>query len=252
MLLGKQSFIINKKLIGITLAAFAGIMFMFLFMMQSNAHFRNWDNKDNNVTFLSLFFVLGIMYSSLAFPAFRSKEKTMSYLMLPASAGEKFVFEILVRIFAFIFLMPLFFWLIVNIEGMIVHSFIPELTNYKFSFGGTFEELKNQGKFEGWAGLLIIQGILFVFITLFTGASHFSKSPLLKSMLTISLILAGFGFFSYLLFKGFNLREYHPSGDRILFISNKNTALEVSAILSTILNMCLLSVAWFKLKEKEV
>ncbi len=252
MQLGKQSFIINKKLIGITLAAFSGILFFALFLMQSNSHFVNWDNKDSIVTFIALFFVMGIMYSSLAFPAFRSKEKSMTYLMLPTSAAEKFVFEILVRIFAFIFLMPLFYWLVANIEGLVVHSFIPELTNYKFSFSGTLAEWENQGKFEGWARLLAIQGILFVFISSFTGASHFSKSPLLKTILTFSLILAGYGIFSYLLFKGFNLREYHPSDDRILFISNKNTALEVSAILSTILNIILLSVAWFKLKEKEV
>lgn len=252
MLLGKQSFIINKKLIGITLAAFAGILFIALFLMQSNSAFRNWENKDGMVTFIALFFVMGIMYSGLAFPAFRSKEKSMTYLMLPSSAAEKFVFEILVRIFAFIFLMPLFFWLVANIEGLVVHSFIPEFTNYKFSFSGKFDEWENQGKFESWARLLATQGVLFVFISSFTGATHFSKSPLIKTILTFTLILTGFGIYSYLLFKGFNLNEYHPSGNRILFISDKNTALAVSAILSTVLNISLLSIAWFKLKEKEV
>ncbi len=252
MLLGKQSFIINKKLIGITLGAFAGILFVSLFLMQSNSAFRNWENKDSVVTFIAFFFVIGIMYSSLAFPAFRSKEKSMTFLMLPSSAAEKFVFEILVRIFAFIFLMPAFFWVVANIEGLVVHSFIPELTNYKFSFIGTFQEWENQGKFEGWARLLAAQGILFVFISSFLGACYFSKAPLLKTILVVSVIMAGYGLFAYLLYKGFNLREYHPSGNRILFISDRGTALAVFAILSTILNLCLLSIAWFKLKEKEV
>lgn len=252
LLLGKQSFILNKKLIGISLAGFAGILLLYLFMMQYNAQFKNWDNKDNIVTFISLFFTIGIIYSSLSFPAFRSKEKTMAYLMLPASSLEKFLYELIVRIVFFLFLMPVYFWLVTNLEGIIVHSFVPELTNYKFSFGEVHSYIADQGKLEGWGKLIFAEGILFVLIASFTGASQFSKSPLLKTMFTISLIAAGYTLFIYLLVKGLNLREYHPAHDRILFIYSKNDAIISFAIISTLINLCLLTIAWFGLKEKEV
>lgn len=252
LLLGKQSFIINKKLIGISLAGSIGILFLLLLFFQFNANFQNWRNQNYLATFAFFFFALGIIYTSLSFPAFRSKEKSMAYLMLPVSLTEKFVFELLNRIVVFIFLMPVFFWLVANIEGMVVHSFIPEFINYKFSYGDIFTEMDNQGKIDGWTKVIFVQGVLFVFITAFTGACHFSKSPLLKTMFTISIIAAGYALFTYLLAKGLNLREYHPANDRILFVDTKNSALVTVAVLSTMVNLCLLTIAWFGLKEKEV
>ena len=252
LLLGKQSFLINKKLIGISLAGFAGILFLLLLWFQYISHFTRWENKNYMITFTFLFFITGIIYTGLSFPAFRTKEKSMAYLMLPASTTEKFVFELLSRIILFIFLMPVFFWLVANIEGILVHTFIPDLTNYKFSFGDGYAEMNKGGKFEGWPTVLAVQGALFVFISAFTGASHFSKSPLLKTMFTFSLILAGYGLFSYLLVKGLNLREYHPVNDRILFIDSKESAIASFAILLTLVNLCILAIAWFRLKEKEV
>ncbi|MCK9639694.1 MAG: hypothetical protein M0R39_07250 [Prolixibacteraceae bacterium] len=176
----------------------------------------------------------------------------MVYLMLPASSTEKFVFELLNRVVVFIVLMPVFFWLVANIEGAVVHSFIPELTNYKFSFGEAYTEINNQGKFDGWAKVLLVQGILFMFITVFTGASHFSKSPLLKTMFTFSLIIAGYGLFSYLLRKGLNPRIYYPEHNSIQFVDSEKKAIALYAILSTLINLCLLTITWFKIKEKEV
>lgn len=251
MLLSKQSLIINKKLIGISLAGFAGLVFIALLVVQSAANFHNWDNKDAMVTFLFLFFQLGFIYSSFSFPSFRTKEKSMVYLMLPASATEKFVFEFMTRIVVFVLFMPVYFWLIANFEGILVHSFIPELSNYKFSFLEAFYAIVKDGKFEFWALVLTIQGILFVFIAPFTGASHFSKSPLLKSILTFSLIIAGYALFVYLLVKGLNLKGIHPAGERVLFINSKDGALVFTAVMATIVNVCLLAIAWFRLKEKE-
>lgn len=252
LLLGKQSFIINKKLIGISLAGFTGVLFLLLLLLQSKSHFTNWGNNSYMITFTFLFFGLGIVYSSLSFPAFRTKEKSMTYLMLPASSTEKFVFELLSRIVVFIFLMPVFFWLVANMEGIIVHSFVPEFIHYQFSFGEVYRNLADQKELEWRVSQLFVQGVLFVLIASFTGASHFSKSPLLKTMFTFTLILAGYGLFTYLLVRGLHLREFHPVNDRILFVDSKNSALATFAVLSTLVNLCLLTIAWFGLKEKEV
>ncbi len=251
MLLGKQSFIINKKLIGISLAGFAGVLFMLLLLFQSKSNFSNWGNKEYMITFTFLFFTLGVIYSSLSFPAFRSKEKSITYLLLPATASEKFTFEILTRIVVFLLLMPLLYWVVANLAGAIVNYYVPQFTTYQFSFNQAFSAMADQGMFKGWAKLLFAQGVLFVFIASFAGASHFSKSPLLKTMFTISLIVAGYALFTYLLVKGLNLQAYHPANDRIVFVDSKNDAIAFFAILSTLINLCLLAIAWFCLKEKE-
>jgi len=252
MLLCKQSLIIYKKPIGITLAGFSAIIFIALILAQSAANFRNWDNNgDSTATFIFLFLQFGFIYTCLSFPAFRSKEKSMVYLMLPASVSEKFTFELLTRIVLYIVLMPLLFWLVANIEGIIVHSFIPELANYKFSFRDGFLAIVKNGKFEFWALILTIQGILFVFIAPFTGASHFSKSPLLKTVFTFLSIIAGYGFFVFLLVEGLGLEHIHSMNNRVLFMNNTDSALVFLGILSTLINLSLLSIAFFKLKEKE-
>ncbi|MCX6238138.1 MAG: hypothetical protein NTY07_11390 [Bacteroidia bacterium] len=250
-MLCKQSLIINKKLIGISLVGFSGTLFLILMLNQAGANFSNWENNDYLGTFAFLFFVLGIIYVSHSFTAFRSKEKSMTYLMLPASASEKFLFELVSRIIVFILLMPLLFWVIANLEGSIVHYFVPRLENYEFSFGNVFSEITNPSKFDGWAKFAILQGGLFVFISSFTGACYFSKSPLLKTMFTISIIAAGYGLFTFLLIKGLNLEAFHAENNRVLFIKNDHDAMVFLAIAVTMINLCLLTIAFFRLKEKE-
>ena len=250
-LLCKQSLIINKKLIGISLAGFTGTLFIALILFQSAADFRNWENHDYMRIFAVLFFTLGIIYSSLSFPAFRSKEKSMTYLMLPISASEKYVFELLTRIALFVLVMPILFWVIANLEGAIVNYYVPELTNHKFSFSETWSDINSTPINYGWAKFTMVQGCLFVFIAAFTGASYFSKSPLLKTMFTISVIAAGFGLFTFLLVKGLNLEEFHPVNNGVLFIRNEHDLFAFSAIMISVTNLCLLAIAWFRLKEKE-
>jgi len=248
VLLGKQSFIINKKMIGISLIGFIGILFLALLFFQSVNHFVNWNQKSYEVTFFSFFFLLGIIFSGLSFPAFRSKEKSMTYLMLPASASEKYIFEFLVRIVLYIILMPLLFWLVANFEGAVVHYFVPELTKHTFPF------IKQDSiHFEniGWMDLAKLQAFLFVFVVCFTGASHFTKSPLMKTMFTVTMVAIGYGLFTFLLLKGLNLESFHIESKRIFFIKDEHDGLVFLAILETVINLSLLAIAWFRLKEKE-
>ena len=247
MLLGKQSMIINKKLIGISLAGFTGIVFFGLILLQSAANFTNWDSKSYMTTFIFLFFQVGLIYSGFSFPAFRSKEKRMTYLMLPASASEKFIFELLSRIILYIFFMPLLFWAVSSIEGYVIHYFVPGFTQLSFAMGRPYWAINNV--VSGWTLLLLIQGGLFIFIASFTGASYFSKSPLLKTLFTYSMIVAGYSLFGYILFKGLNIIEYH--GGKNVFFMDKDDAFIFGAIAITVINLSLLAVSWFNLKEKE-
>ncbi len=251
LLLFKQSLIINKKMIGITVAGFAGLVFILLFIMQSAANFRNWENHDSMAAFIFLFFQMGVLYAGYSFPAFRSKEKSMTYLMLPVNSSEKFVFELLTRIVLFIVLMPIIYWIVANLEGVMVNYFNPELVNYKFSFGEGWSVLMNHEKFEAIAKYSMFQGVLLAFLIVFTGASYFSKSPLLKTLFALSVIFAALGLYTFLLVKGFDLENIHSTHNRVLFINNQHDALAVLATGATLINLCLLAIAWFRLKEKE-
>ncbi len=251
LMLFKQKLIINKRRYPLGLSAFSGGLFILFVISQSTKDFSNWSNTDYLSSFISVFISLGIAYSTTSFPAFRSKEKSLFYLMLPATNGEKFVFEILSRIVAFIVLMPLLFWIIANLEGALVHSFYPKLTNYQFSYREGLLAIVKDGNFEFWPTNLTIQGILFGFIALFTGASYFSKAPLLKTLLTFTIVIMGYLLFVYLLTKGINLDGLRPVGKDQIFFSDVQSVYRTLSIGMLIINMAFLAIAWFSLKEKE-
>lgn len=251
IMLFRQSVIVNKKLMGISLAGVTGTMFAVLIFIQSMSYPPYWNVHNYMGVFFLFFFPLGIIYTSLSFPAFRSKEKSIGFLMLPASTSEKFIFALLTRVVAFILFMPLLFWAVANIEGSLFHHFDPRLYNYKFSFSQSIEEL-NMAMVRDFGWIVIGQICLFVFIAAFAGASHFSKSPLVKTIFTFSLIVAGFLLFTYLIIKGLNLREYDIRENSGHLIDSKEEVKVFFEIATTAVNLSLLFITWFSLKEKEV
>jgi len=250
-LLCNQSLVINKRLITLWLGGFAGILFIALFIFQLAADFVRWENESYLSTFVSLFFVMGIIYVSHSFPAFSSKERSMTYLMLPASASEKYIFELLTRIVLFIVVVPFIFWVVANLEGSIVHQFVPGLTHYRCTFDTLWSGLLNHGNWNGWGVMLAFQGVLFVFCSFFAGASHFAKSAFLRTLLTFIILMASFSLYSYLIARILGMNGLHPGNDRVLFIHSKEDGIVYFALATTLVNLCLLAIAWFKLKEKE-
>ena len=256
-LLCNQSLVINKRVITLWLGGFTGILFVALFLFQLAAGFARWENESYLSTFVSLFFVMGVIYVSNSFPAFSSKERSMSYLMLPASASEKYIFELLTRIVLFIIVVPFLFWAVANLEGQIVHLFVPTFKHYQCTFGTLWsgllnhDNLHNHGNWNGWGVMLAFQGVLFVFCAFFAGASHFEKSAFLKTLLTFLFLMAGFALYSYLISRLLGMNGMHPANDRVLFIHSKEAGIFYFALATALVNLCLLAIAWFKLKEKE-
>ena len=251
LLMFKQSLIINKKRFAIAISAFSGILFITLVWAQASTNFSNWGEHAYLSTFVSVFLSLGISYAAFSFPAFRSKEKSMTYLTLPASTSEKFVFELLSRIVAFIILMPILFWVIANLEGVLVHYYYPELINYQFSYGKSLTSFTKDVDVKQVI-FLIIQMVLFGFIAPFTGGSHFSKSPLFKTLLTFSIIVVSYFLFSLFLVKAFDLLQGLSAGNKGMhFRGNREIAIIMFKIGFTLTNLSLLAIAWFSLKEKE-
>lgn len=251
LILIRQSLIVNKKLIGISLAGLTGTLFVALYFLQAVSNFRGWDNQNSMSLFIVTFIFLAMIYSSLSFPAFRSKEKSVAYLLLPCSSSEKFAFEFLTRIVIYILLIPVLYWVVANLEGAIVNHYVPRLINYKFSFVVGIDEIMKKSNLDAWGIYAIGQFLLFILISTFTGASHFTKSPLLKTLFTISGCFCGYALLTFLLFKGLNLKAYNPSNGGILFPNNNEEMIVILSLGATVVNLFLLAIAWFRFKEKE-
>ncbi len=249
IMLIKLSLRVNKKLILISLAGLTCTLFLGLILLQAMVNFEFWGQSEYMTTFFFIFLILGFIYAGQSFPSFRSKTKSLSYLMLPASNSEKYLFELLTRIIAFVILMPVLFWIVSNLEGRIVHHYVPQLTNYKFSFLENFSTFRKATNPPFWGIFGTIQAILFIYIAAFAGASHFSKSPIIKTLLSFSTITAGYFLFSYLLFRGLNLKDYHHTVPFVFL--TKDRVLMFFALAALLVNLTLLAIAWFRLKEKE-
>ena len=88
--LAKQGLVHNQKLILLTLVGFCGALFILFFFIQLSNDFRQGTDPQIFVpVFMVIFFGGGILFTGNAFPGLRTKEKTISYLMLPASSFEK-------------------------------------------------------------------------------------------------------------------------------------------------------------------
>lgn len=249
-LLCRHSFIINKRIILVSLAGVTGAMILALFFLQTITGFRNWDHAEFLFTFIVLFILLGIIYGSSSFPAFRSKEKSLDYLMLPANPVDKFIFEFIVRIAAFIIVMPLLYWIAANIEAYIAHSLRPILPVSGFSFSKGISVIMHGNSV--WHGIFFSQIMIFFLVSAFTGAAFFTSLPLIKNLFTLTLVFSAYSLYTYSIFRGFGLDHIDPAIKRVFFIHTKNQAYAFFSVAILVINMTLIVVSWFRLKEKEV
>ncbi len=227
---------------------FGAFMVIILFTMYDNFSAL----KTMNFFYNAGFIVTGILVAGMAFSNLRSKEKTMSYLSLPASTIEKLLAELLIStvvffavyvsaFYIFNFLMILF-GQVVNVEVELVNIFREEVLMKYWYF-------------------IIFQSIAFA------GAATFRKRPLLST--GFSLFVAGNAIILYLLIFAMILKNTgQPTSIAVdsLGIHDIDTNSDVSDlfpysmfIVNTAKNLfyyatapVFWTVAYFKLKEKEV
>ena len=245
----KQSLILNKRAIWITLGGSSVLLFFLLYFLQASQQFSDWTNYDYGGVFAYIFFPLGILFSGLSFPAFRNKEKSMAYLLLPVTQTEKYLFEFLTRILLFMVIIPPLFWVVANLEGAVVKNFDPKLAQYSFSFGEAWLTLVGHHHFTGWTLFAMMQGWFFTLLLFFTGASHFSRMPFQKTWFSFGALVFGYTYFIVLLGKILDLQGI--VGIRLFFFKTDQSAIAALAIAIAVINLCLLAISWFRLKEKE-
>ena len=251
-LLLKQNFLHHYKLFGIYVAAFAGGVFILLLVIQMAEEFRDQPIGKFFKIFVALFIITSVLATGTAFPNLRTKEKALSYLLLPASTLEKLIVELLMRVLFLIILVPVLYWAVFGVENFMISAINPD---YQL-IGDIKLELpdgpSNQDGMQGLWYTLFISLTLSMFLLPFAGSTIFVKNPLIKTLFALAIIVVFNVLLVYFFVEILNFKDFHPRTKHVLFISSARSALTAGTIASVIFNVGLLATSYFKLKEREV
>lgn len=228
-------------IIGIsTIFGFFSVILFFSALNGANA----WDKMNN--FYVAGFIISGIFLSGMAFTNFRNKEKTMNYLMLPASTLEKLISELLLTTIVFAIVYTILFF-VFNLAASLVASIYGLPTN--------FVNLMDLNVLEGFMYYVIFQSIFLA------GSATFRRAPLFFTLFSLFVAwIAVFifvviistslkGEFENLAFNNFNIGpNTFPKEDienHILVQIPKYMFYYLTAPLFWL-------VTYFKIKEKEV
>ncbi len=230
-----------RQLLWLCGALAAGIYFSSMFFINAS---HSWRNNEWSAFSLFTFAVTGLLFIGSAFPALRSREKSITFLMTPASTTEKFVYELAERLLLFLIVFPILLTLFGNFA-------VETLRVLRSTYGHTLnaESLSIVSMLEiipakGYK--IIIPIILSVASLAFAGTVVFKRLPLIKTAIFAGLIfLIIIGYF-YVMIEKMRLR--HPW---IISMEEKQ-ALTIIMIVALISMTSILAYAFFKLKEKEI
>ncbi len=234
-LLTRQYWVYNKKLILLSLGGFTTGLFVFLYGVHTITNFTPWRWNEGFALFAFLFTILSVAYAGFAFPGLRTKEKAHSYLMVPATISEKYLFEFLNRIILFLIVMPLLYWLVYNLEGYWARMLHPE-----FGFAG-FSYFQKEALGNPWLKVMsMFQGLLLLTAP-FLGAVVYRRYPIVKTFLWAILISVVHMILAYIW-----QRNFHGGFESL------NNSMILPALYMVLINIGVLTLSYFKLKAKQV
>jgi hypothetical protein len=251
LLLFKQHLIHNTNFLLLSTVAYIGVVFIVLSVTQVGNSLRPHDIDTFQGFLVGFVTVFGILYVGHAFPAFRSKESTINYLMVPASVLEKFVFEFISRIGIMILTLPLLYWATFHLQGYFFTIFTDEI----FQPIGLQYLVKIDVPGADYPFLiytLITAAVLLAFVLAFTGAAMFNKQPLVKSLFAVAAIIMFFMAYSYIVIVHVGIGRYNPPDTLMLVPRNEAKVLQLVSMALIITIVIMLFVAFRKLKEREV
>lgn len=247
-LLFKQHFIHNGQFLLLSSGAYVGVIFIVLSLVQAGNSLEPHRFENFQAFLITFVTVFGILYVGHSFPAFRSKESTISYLMLPTSTLEKFLFEFISRVGIILVTLPLLFWITFHLQGY----FFTLFTDQTFKSVGVQYLVKIDDDVPGLVYWLTSSGVLFALSLAFTGAAMFTKQPLVKSLFAVAMIVMLFGGYSYIIVEHVGVGRYNPPDTMLLVPTEEETALTFFTIALFASTAVMLFVAFRKLKEREV
>ncbi len=245
--LAQQQYQLSGKTMGLALASiFVGYTLILLIFTTNNSYITTMEWMP---FFIILNMAIALPFAAYAFPAFRSKEKTFDYLLLPCSVMEKFTFNVLVRIIAPWLVLPFIFYISSGLATELAQWYDPNVSIMPYSLSGIME------KFDGREDtLLITSAVLSVLIhqsVLFAGATFFKKHPLIKTLVTLGIASAIVIFYFYILFDWMGIIE----NNRVPWIaehSNNTNGAYIAIGVELVVLITTLAYAFFKVKEKEI
>lgn len=248
LLLFRQYFIHNTQFLLLSTVAYIGVIFMVLSVTQVSNSLQPHNLEIFQGFLIGFVTVFGILYVGHSFPAFRSKESTINYLMVPASALEKFVFEFISRIGIVLLTLPLLYWVTFHMQGFLFGIFTAEA----FEPIGLQYLVKIDENVPTLVYSIVTAGILLALALAFTGAAMFTKQPLVKSLFVVAVIVMFFVSYSYIVIEHLGVGRYNPPEHMMLIPLNEEGALRGVAALLFAGTLVMLLVALRKLKEREV
>ncbi len=252
LLLFKQHMIHNSKLMLFSAVGYCGVVYIILVFAQLSRDLEPLDTEVFLNALLAFASIFGILYTGHSFPAFRNKENTITYLTLPASVFEKFLFEFVNRILVMLIVLPFLFWLTFNLEGYTFELF----NGLGFNPVGISDFMAMDNPVEKipmWARVMIVSASFLVFVLPFTGAAMFAKHPLVKTLFSIAIIIAFYVTYIYILVEPLGLSEYDiDESNLLLFPNDEIGGFQMLTIVAVVANLVMLAVAYMKIKEKEV
>lgn len=247
-MLFKQHFIHNSQFLLLSTVAYTGVIFIVLSLTQLEDDLQPHGLQNFQGFMAGFVTVFGILYVGHSFPAFRAKESTISYLMIPASALEKFVFEFVSRIGIVLVSLPLLYWLTFHLQGY----FFTMFTRQEFEPVGMQYLVWIDNNVPAVIYSLVTGGILFALSLAFTGSSIFSKQPLVKSLFAVAVVIMFFIGYSYIVIVQLGVGQYHPPGGMLLVPMQEENVLRLISIACFTGTAVMLLVTFLKLKEREV
>lgn len=251
VLLWKQHFIQNTQFLFLAGVAYVGVIFIVLSMAQIGNDLNPHDAQNFTGFLLAFIGIFGVLYVGYSFPAFRTKEKTINFLMVPGSTLEKFLFELISRIGIIFILLPVLFWLTFHMQGYFLTLFTEKVFEpVGFEFIDAIQLVNVHD--SGWLPTMIISGFLLAFVLAFTGATMFVKQPLVKTLFAVALIITFYTSIAYIMIVPLGFREYNPPETMWLFPNHEAAAFRYVSVALIISILVMLFVSYRKLKEKEV
>jgi hypothetical protein len=251
-LLFKQHFIHHGQFLWLSAVAYMGVIFIMLTVVQIASDLKPHNLESFQGFLIGFFIVFSMLYVGHSFPAFRSKESTIPYLMIPASTLEKFLFELVIRIVLILVTLPLLYWLTFNLHGY----FFAIFTDGDFSpVGMQYLVMLDDDAPDNYLFVIyaiITGGVLLGLSVAFAGSAMFDKQPLVKSLFSVAVIVAFFGLYSYFVVEILGVGRYNPPDTMMLVPLEEKKLLTTIAVLLFLSTAVFLFVAFRKLKEREV
>lgn len=252
-MLVKQHYLHNKNMLMYATVAYIGAIFILLTVVQMGNDRQPHDLDMFGGFLIGFVAVFGILYAGYSFPAFREKESTINYLMVPSSVLEKFLFEFVSRLSVVFILLPLLFWITFHFQGYFFNLFsltefqivgIEQLLDFDFP-----QDVRDQAF---WFFTLFASMALLTFVLPFTGGAMFTKQPLVKTLFAVALIVIFYSACLYIALEHFGVGNYEPNDTMWLIPHSELGALKFFGSVAILANVVMLFVAYRKLKEREV